>query len=75
MNWQQLTIIEILFCVLIVIGLCYEEKLISFEQRIVEKFRLFCSIIKDVERQNISMKKFFYILYAAAAEEMRESLK
>lgn len=75
MSWQQLTIIEILFCALIVIGLCYEETLISFEQRIVEKFRLFCSIIKDVERQNISMKKFFYILYAAAAEEIKESLK
>lgn len=75
MSWQQLTIIEILFCVLIVIGLCYEEKLISFERKIVEKFCLFCSILKDVERQNISMKKFFYILYAAAAEEIKESLK
>lgn len=75
MSWQQLTIVEILFCVLIIIGLYYEEKLISFEQKLVERFHLFCSIIKDVERQNISMKKFFYILYAAAAEEMKESLK
>lgn len=46
MNWQQLTIIEMCFCVLLIICFCNEEKFIAFEQKVGKKFKDIISIAR-----------------------------
>ena len=72
MSWQQLTIIEMWFCVLLVICFYNEEKFIAFEQKVVKIFRDIISIARAAREQKLSVKEFFKNCYFCAIMEIEE---
>ena len=75
MNWQQLTIIEICFCVLLIICFYKEEKFIAFEQKVVKMFKDIISIARAAREQKLSVKEFFKICYFCAIMEIEEKYR
>ena len=72
MNWQQLTIIEICFCALLIICFYNEEKFIAFEQKVVKMFKDIISIARAAREQKLSVRKFFKICRFCAIMEIEE---
>ena len=72
MNWQQLTIIEMCFCVLLIICFYNEEKFIAFEQKVVKMFKDIISIARAARKQKLSVKDFSKICHLCAIKEIEE---
>lgn len=72
MNWQQLTIIEMCFFVLLIIGFYNEKKFIIFEQKVIKIFKDIISIAAAAREQKLSVRKFFKICYSCAIMEIEE---
>ena len=72
MSWQQLTIIEMWFCVLLIICFYNEEKFIAFEQKVVKMFKDIISIARTAKEQKLSVKEFFKICYFCVIMEIEE---
>ena len=72
MNWQQLTIIEMCFCALLIICFYNEEKFITFEQKVVKMFKDIISIARAAREQKLSVRKFFKICHFCAIMEIEE---
>ena len=72
MSWQQLTIIEMCFFVLLIIGFYNEKKFIIFEQKVIKMFKDIISIAAAAREQKLSVKKFFKICYFCAIMEIKE---
>ena len=72
MSWQQLTIIEMCFCALLIICFFNEEKFITFEQKVVKMFKDIISIAAAAREQKLSVRKFFKICYFCAIMEIEE---
>lgn len=68
-------LIELFLCMVLIVCFWNEEKFIAFEQKIVQSFHMFCSIIRQARYKKIPIMKLIHIFYAAAAEEIKEKIK
>lgn len=72
MNYSQLTLIEGIFCIVLILCFAHEDKFIAFEQKVVKVIKELVSIVKAVRARKISFKDFYCICEFCILEEIEE---
>lgn len=72
MNYSQLTLIESIFCIVLILCFAHEDKFIAFEQKVVKVIKELVSIVKAARARKISFKDFYCIFEHCILEEIEE---